>query len=275
MSQSFGHLTWQTPNYPEIVVIEDGIINEHGHPRNPKIDGDGRSELIIRYYQEVYGDVFGIGNTLIAITTIALAYEMKKKWQALSPWTRMHVVGLLTENSVPEEIVSGYDRPDGEEAWVAMKMFLRAVSNAHGADVDNIENIMECLRAMTYTKWRHKKKPMRLKIHCERKYTLLGRLIPVMDRERIAFMRDVEYLFTRVPDAEIQICHVSDGDTIEAIRELRRKGFKIYGEISPHYTEYVVDDLFEDEHGAQDSMDIGSVCLPSKQVGIVASTSMP
>lgn len=243
------------------VSIHGGIINTHGHPRNPHADGDGRSELVIPLYNEVFSDVVGIGNTMTPLTTVARAMDMKVRWQVLSPRTRIHVAGLLTEQTTSEEIIDGYDRPDGEEVWIAMKMFLRAVSNAGGHDVDNVKAIIPCVKAMTYTKWKHKKRPMVLKIHCERKLTPLGRVIPIDDRERIAVQRDVEYILQEVPEAVIEICHVSDGETIEAIRYFQSKGYNVTGEISPHYTEYTGDDLFDDGAG-QTAFNSHRFCLP-------------
>jgi dihydroorotase len=241
--------------------LKGRVINTHGHPRNPKADGDGRSELMIPLYDQVFGDVIGIGNTAVPLTTVERALAMKQKWQAIAKNTRMHVAGLLTEQTTPEEIIAGYDRPQGQEAWIAMKMFLRAVSNAGGHDVDNLKAVIACIKAMTYTKWKHKKKPMVLKIHCERKFTILGRIIPVVDRERIAVQRDVEYILKHVPDAVIEICHISDGETIEAIRYFQKLGYKVFGEISPHYTEYCSDDLYDDGQGGT-AFNSHRFCLP-------------
>jgi dihydroorotase len=247
---------------PGVITIKGGIINTHGHPRNPSEDGDGRSELIIPTYDKVFRDVIAIGNTMTPLTTINRAISMKGKWASIAKWTDIHVAGMLTEKSYPDEIVAGYDRPPGEEAWVAMKMFLRAVSNAGGHDVDDIQSVIPCLKAMSdVSSFRHKKRPMVLKIHCERKWTLLGRVIPINDRERIAVERDVEFLLKEVPEAHIEICHVSDGATIEAIRYLRQKGFNVFGEISPHYTEYTEDDLFDDGKGGT-GFNSHCFCLP-------------
>ncbi len=245
-----------------MITISGGLVNTHGHPRNPyEGDGDGRSELMIPLYNRVFADVIGIGNTMIPLTTIDRATTMKGRWQALSHRTNIHVAGLMTETTSPEEIVAGYDRPAGTEAWIAMKMFLRSVSNAGGHDVDNVSAIIPCLKAMTHTKWHHKKKSMVLKIHCERKFTALGRRITIDDRERVAVERDVEFILGQVPEAVIEICHVSDGDTIEAIRYYQKQGYNVSGEISPHYTEYSADDLFEDGHGGT-AFNSSCFCLP-------------
>lgn len=247
------------------ITIKGGIVNTHGHPRNPYEDGDGRSNLMIPTYNQVFADLIGIGNTTIPLTTVERALAMKARWQALSIWgrepTKIHVAGLLTETTNPEEIINGYDRPDGQEAWIAMKMFLRAVSNSGGHDIDNVKAVISCVKAMTYTKWKRKTKPMVLKIHCERKLTPLGRVIPIDDRERIAVQRDVEFILTEVPEAQIEICHVSDGETIEAIRYFQKMGFNVTGEISPHYAEYTSDDLFDDGCGGT-AFNSHRFCLP-------------
>jgi dihydroorotase len=167
----------------------------------------------------------------------------------------------MTESTNPEEVVVGYDRPYGEEAWIAMKMFLRAVSNSGGHDVDDVKAIIPCVKAMTHTKWKHKRQPMVLKIHCERKFTTLGRRIPIDDRERIAVERDVEYILREVPEAHIEVCHVSDGDSVEAIRYYQSKGYNVTGEICPHYAEYSNDDLFEDGNGGT-GFSSKHFCLP-------------
>ncbi len=247
--------------YPQRYGLQGGIVNTHTHPRGTIASGDGRADLFIPHYQEVYGDVIAIGNTKVAITTSALALTQKAEWQALSKYTRIHVAGLMTEHTDPNDIVTGYDRPDGEEAWIAMKMFIRAISNSGGYDVDDVSKVIPCIKAMNRTAWKHKKKAMVLKIHCERKYTPTGRIIPFMERERVSILRDVEYILQEVPEAEIEICHVSDGDTIEAIRYFRSKGYNVSGEISPHYTLYTCDDLFEGPGGGT-ALDVHKFCLP-------------
>lgn len=247
----------------ESYALTGKVINTHGHPRDPYQNGDGRSELMIPLYNQVFGDVIGIGNTMTPLTTVERARVMKKIWQALSRHTRMHVAGLLTEKTDPEEVIAGFDTQDGDEAWIAMKVFLRSVSNAGGHDVDNIAAIIPCIKAMVSTSWKHKQagRKMVLKIHCERKFTSLGRRIAIDDRERVAVERDVEFILKEVPEAVIEICHVSDGDTIEAIRYYQKQGFCVTGEISPHYTEYTNDDLYEDGYDGT-GFNSHRFCLP-------------
>lgn len=246
--------------YPDEVSTEGGIVNSHTHPRDPEKEGDGRTELFMPYYDGVYVDVVCIGNTKMALTTPQLALKRKRLWQRHTS-ARVHVAGLMTEATTPEMIIKAYDQPDDRQAMLAMKMFLRAVSNSGGHDVDDIKTIIPCVKAMANTKWKHRKKPMVLKIHCERKFTPLGRTIQVSDRERIAVERDIEIILKEVPEAVIEICHVSDGATIDAIRYYQSKGYQVHGEISPHYTEYTIDDLFEDGKGGT-ALNSHVFCLP-------------
>lgn len=249
--------------YPETVEVP-GILNTHTHPRDTDAEGDGRAELFIPHLAEVYEDAVGIGNTKQPLTTVALAEAKAEQWRALIPERsnlKLHVAGLITETTHPGEVVAGYDRPEGQEAWVAMKMFLRAASNSNGADVDDVSRMVPVLEAMTNSRFMHKKRPMTLMIHAERKYNQLGGRINFLGRERAAIERDIPYLFEQVPNARIIICHVSDGTTIEAIRHYRQKGLDIRGEISPHYTLYTCDDLFEGPGGGT-MLNAHLFCLP-------------
>jgi dihydroorotase len=235
--------------YPDTIVIRGGILNTHTHPRDFEDQGDGRADLFVPYYSGVYDDVIAIGNTKVPLTTPMLAWEQKRRWQAISPCTRIHIAGIMTENTKPEDVIAGYDQPYGVEAWIAMKMFLRSVSNSGGADVDDVRKIIPVVEAMTYTKWKYKRKPMVLKVHCERKFTPLGRRIDMMNREAAAVERDIEYILQEVPEAVIEICHMSDGNTVEAVEYYQRRGYNVYGEAPPQYANYTLEDLFEDEAG--------------------------
>jgi dihydroorotase len=167
----------------------------------------------------------------------------------------------MTEATTPEMVVAGYDQPSDMQAFKCMKMFVRAASNASGADVDDMRRVVPVLKAMSNTNWKYQRKPMVLKVHCERKYTLQGGRISIFDRERVAVERDINYLLSEVPEATIEICHVSDGSTIEAIRHFRSKGFRVHGEIAPHYTQYTIDDLFEGADGGT-QLNAHRFCLP-------------
>lgn len=250
-------------SYPKTLRVP-GIFNPHAHPRNPDEDGDGRSELLMPLFARAYEEVVGIGNTIVPITTSALARRMKARWQSLVPVhsrMRVHVAGLLTERTSPEDIIRGYDRPDGEEVWLVMKMFVRAASNSGGADVEDMRAIIPCLKAMTHTRFSYKTKPMHLMIHAERKQDLFGRRIGILGRERASIERDIPFLLKEVPEAELTICHVSDWWTIDLIRYLRSCGYKVFGEIAPHYSQYCLDDLFENGSGGT-GLDIHKFCVP-------------
>ena len=234
-------------DYPSYVLIA-GILNTHTHPRGTDEDGDGRAELTIPLWAEVADDILAIGNTAVPLTTTALAQPHKERWQALVPKgspMRIHVAGLITEHTDPADVVAGYDRPDGEEVWLSMKMFIRSASNSNHADVDNLDKMIPVLRAMTETKFVHKKRPMALSLHLERKWDVFGQRISFLRREHDSVRRDLLYLLKQVPGAHLIVCHVSDATTIDVIRELRSLGYNVWGEICPHYTIWTCDDLFE------------------------------
>ena len=240
--------------------------NPHQHFRNLLKDGDGRSELIIPIVANTYGHVISIGNTTVPLVTPALAFKQRLEWEGLVPQgspLKIDVGGILTETSVPLDIIDGYDQPVGHRAYDVMKMYLRAVSNAHGADVDDVSKVIECIRAMTNTKWKYRRPgPMRLLIHAERRKNVdTGLRIPILERERYAVERDIAYIFREVPEAVIIICHVSAAWTIEVIRNYHRRGYQIFGEIAPQYSRYTIDDLFDDEKGGT-AMNGVRFCVP-------------
>lgn len=250
-------------SYPSLVVVA-GILNTHTHPRGTDEDGDGRAELTIPLWAEVADDIVAIGNTATPLTTTALALPQKQRWQALVPHgspMRIHVAGLITENTDPADVVAGYDRPDGEEVWLSMKMFIRSASNSHNADVDKLSKMIPVLKAMTETKFVHKKRPMALSLHLERKWNVYGQRINFLLREQESVRRDLLYLLQQVPNAHLIVCHVSDASTIEIIRELRTLGYNVWGEICPHYTIWTCDDLFEGPGGGT-AFDTCKFCLP-------------
>ncbi len=226
--------------------------NGHLHPRDDDLVCDGRSEMLVPLFADhYYGGVF-VGNTYPAITTPLISLQKKATWQALIPPSsrfEIRIAALLTEETTPEMIIAGYDQPDGQQAFDVMKMYLKSVSNATGHDVDNIDKVIPCIHAMTYTKWQHQREPMRLMIHAERKWDFAGARIGILDREFHAMQRDIMRILAKVPDAILIICHVSDKRTIEFIRYLRSLGYWVYGEIAPQYAIWCLDDLFEDSKG--------------------------
>lgn len=199
------------------------------------------------------------------LTTRHLARKKKAFWQSLVPegvQTRIHVAGIVTEETNVSDAFLGLDEKPENAAFLAMKMFIRSVSNSAGADVDNIDKVIPLIKAMSDIKlFKRRKQVPVLKIHAERKFTLLGRRISFLDRERVAVERDVERILQVVPNAVIEICHVSLASTIEAIDYYQSKGYRVYGEIAPHYSEYVVDDLFEDGTGGT-GLNANCFCLP-------------
>jgi len=250
-------------NFPQQVTLP-GIFNSHGHPRDTDAENDGRAELVIPLAAEVYEDELGMGNTLNPLINVSLARRKKEQWNSLVPQgrpLRIHVAGLINEHTTPEEVLAGYDKPDGEEDFLSMKMFLRAASNAHGADVDDVSKVIPTFKAMTFGPFKHKKRPMMLSVHAERKYTAFGQRILFLNRERAAIDRDIAYILREVPGIHITICHVSDAYTVEAIRRWRAQGHNIWGEICPHYTYYTCDDLFEAPNGGT-QLNCNLFCLP-------------
>lgn len=251
--------------FPQTVTLR-GIFNTHTHFRDPYSAGDGRSELFIPHAARIYEDAISIGNTKTPITTTAQSAYQKGVWQDCVPQgqgMRVHVAPLVIETSVAGDILHGLDHADVREAPIfALKMFLRAVSNSGGSDVDDLDCVIGFLKSVA-DKWsyvKRSKKPV-LKIHAERKFTLLGRRIGFLDRERVAMDRDVERILKEVPNLEVEICHVSLGSTIEAIDYLRSKGHSISGEIAPQYSAFTTDDLFEDGKGGT-GLNTHRFCLP-------------
>lgn len=249
-------------HYPHTVDVE--VINSHFHPRGTDEDQDGRAEMLIPLEAEAYAISFCMGNTVPPLTTSALAMAKRLQWERIIPEKKplqLKIGGLMTEHTDPDDIVAGYDQPKGKVALDYMKMFVRAASNAHGADVDDMCKIIPVLKAMTNTRFTHRKHPMTLAIHMERKYDLFGRRISILERERASVERDLSYLFIEVPEAKIVVCHVSLAYTVEIIRYLRARGCNIWGELGPHYSDLTCDDLFEAPDGGT-KFDTKDFCLP-------------
>lgn len=250
-------------HYPSTIVVP-GVINTHTHPRDTDAENDGRAEMHIPLLAEACDVALCMGNTATPLTTSVLAMHKRKQWEALVPAgsrLKLKVGGLLKEDTDPKDVVAGYDQPPGKAAWDYMKMFVRSVSNAHGADVDDMSRIVPVLKAMTLSKFKHRKHPMTLSIHMERKYDLFGRRIFFLDRERASVERDLSYLFSEVPDATIVVCHVTTAYTIEVIRYLRARGLNVFGELPPHYMTYTCDDLIEAPGGGT-MLNTHIFCLP-------------
>jgi len=167
----------------------------------------------------------------------------------------------MHEGTTPADVIAGYDMPSQERAWIAMKMFMRSVSNSHGADVDDLSKAIPAIRAMAETKFRHQKGPMPLSVHAERKYYTNGKRIFFLDRNKESMERDITRIFNEVPNARVIICHVNSKFAVDMIRHFRALGFDIWGEISPHYTMYTCDDLF-DGPGGSTMFNAHLFCLP-------------
>lgn len=263
MDKLFSTTALTPVNYPDTVTVP-GILNTHGHPRDTDAEKDGRAEMGIPLAAQVYEDEIGMGNTKPPLTTPDLAAHKKVQWNGLVPEGRplkIHIAGLINESTTPEIVLAGYDKPDGEEDFFSMKMYLRAASNAHGADVDDVSRVIPVFKAMARGPFKHKKRPMMLSIHAERKFNVLGRRLNFLDRERVAIERDIPFIFKEVPDAHVTICHVSDASTVEAINYYRSKSFNIFGEACPQYTIWTCDDLFEAMDGGT-QLNCNIFCLP-------------
>lgn len=249
--------------YPPFIYLP-AIFNSHGHPRDTVAEGDGRAEMMIPLYAEVFGDVMGMGNTIVPLTTAAIARPKGAQWRGIIPQhslLKMHVAGLMCESTIPEDVIEGYDQPDGHQAWIAMKMFMRSVSNSHGADVDNLAKVIPTIRAMAEAKFKHRPGPMPLSVHAERKFNVFGKRIFFLDRNKESMERDITRIFNEVPKARVIICHVNSKFAVDMIRHFRALNFDIWGEISPHYTMYTCDDLF-DGPGGSTMFNAHLFCLP-------------
>jgi len=250
-------------SYPP-VVLTDEIVNTHTHPRDTDEEKDGRAELHIPLLAEVIDIALCMGNTKPPLTDRHLAFDKGRQWRKLVPQgsrLELRVGGLITEKTHPNDVVRGYDMPEGKACWDYMKMFIRAASNAHGADVDDVSKIIPVIKAMTYTKFKHRKHPMTTAIHMERKFDVFGRRILFLQREPTSVERDLSHILREVPDAKLVVCHVTCAYTIEVIRYLRSKGFNVWGEIAPHYDVFNCDDLFEAPDGGT-MMNCNIFCIP-------------
>lgn len=213
---NLNHL-WNTATdipYPDRVELV-GLFNTHTHPRDTDAENDGRAEMHVPLLADVFEDANCMGNTVPPLTTPDLAHAKGAQWRALVPVDhplKLHIGGLIHEGTSPREVVWGYDKPNGEQEWKYMKMFIRAASNAHGADVDKVSKVIPVLRAMTDTSaFRYQEQPMTLAIHAERKFAGNGKRITFLEREWESIQRDVEYILRQVPGIKLVICHVGDG----------------------------------------------------------------
>ena len=251
------------PDYPKSIVLP-AIFNSHGHPRDTAAESDGRAEMMIPLYAEVFGDIMGMGNTKQPLVTARLARRKGAQWRALIPEgspLAIHVAGLMHEGTSADEVIAGYDAPRQEQAWIAMKMFMRSVSNSHGADVDDLSRVIPVIRAMADASFRHQKGPMPLCVHAERKHYPGGKRVFFLDRNKESMERDIRRIFKEAPNARVIVCHVNSRHAVGMIREMRGKGFDIWGEIAPHYAQYTCDDLFEGPGGST-MLNAHLFCLP-------------
>jgi dihydroorotase len=251
------------PDYPATVTVP-AVFNSHGHPRDTVAEGDGRAEMMVPLYAEAFGDVMGMGNTIQPLVTADLARRKGAQWRALIPKgspLSIHVAGLMHEGTSADEVLAGYDAPGHEQAWIAMKMFMRSVSNSSGADVDDLSRVMPVIRAMAEADFRYRKGPMPLCVHAERKYYPGGKRVHFLDRSKESMERDIRRIFREAPAARVIVCHVSSKHAVGVIREMRGRRFDIWGEIAPHYAQFSCDDLFEGPGGST-KFNSHLFCLP-------------
>lgn len=246
--RDFGEkLRLQNVSYPDIATLE-GIFNTHVHPRDDDEEKDGRTELVMPLFADVYEVINGIGNTASAILTADRALKKGERWRSFVPpgrKTRVLVAMLLTEHTDPEDVARGYEKG----AFDALKVYIRGASNDGGHSVDDITKILATLKVAARKQFGKRPGPIPVQLHLERKYTVFGDRIQMAERERASIERDLFYITREVPEGCYIVCHVSDASTLDAIRFLRRKGIDIYGEIALQYTCYTHEDLFEDGNG--------------------------
>ncbi|HVW82566.1 MAG TPA: hypothetical protein VHC68_01300 [Candidatus Paceibacterota bacterium] len=261
---SLGHPVADATHYPAEISIP-GIFNTHTHPRDDDEDKDGRTEMLVPRFAKVFETIIGMGNTATALTTAALAGAKKKRWQSFVPEgapLQILVAPLLTEKTDPNDLIAGFDQPEERRAVDAVKVFIKAASNSNGRDVDDVSKIIPFVRAMNDMGRRvYSQQHFMLMGHFERKYYRSGRRVNFLMREPESIERDLMQIYDAVPEAWVNICHVSRASTLEIIRYLRKKGYNIFGEIAPHYTQYCIDDLFEDGKGGT-ALNVHPFCLP-------------
>lgn len=250
--------------YPEMVTLP-GILNTHVHPRDTAKEDDGRAEGLLPLWSKVYEDVCAMGNTTIPLTTSDRALSKGLQWRNLIPHDsamKLHVGGLIHEGTDHNDVIDSYDTVEELVAWQYMKMFIRAASNAHGADVDDVQKVLHLIKKMSNTaSFTFRKTPMVVAIHAERKLTEQGNRIYFLNREAASIDRDIGLIFREVPNARLVICHVKGKYAVDMIRHYRSKGFDIWGEICPQYTMWTTDDLFEGPDGGT-ACDTTKFCLP-------------
>ncbi len=241
--------------YPEYVEF-DGICEGHDHFRDIAEEGDGRAEILVPMAAKVEEVALSMGNVKRVVNTARRAREYKDNMSRLIPKgrpLRILVAGLLSSNVTPEEIIAGYDRPDGQEDWDAMKAFMYGASNDEGNSVKFFQDVLPQLKAMSdVNRFRYKKRPMPLLVHAERKFKAertngalrFGPRLRVRDREWEAVLEDIDYIVRKL-GVEVTVEHVSDRRTIQRIDAWNRDGYQVWGGIAPHYTEYSFDDLVE------------------------------
>jgi dihydroorotase len=247
------------PAYIDLLMGVDG----HGHLRNDSKSGDGRMEMVLDAYNDaVYQYVVAIGNGNPPVCDIpsALAYRRQiNRHQRRAPNLNVLIASLVNDNTDPEMVRRAWDQPRGQEVIHALKVFFYGVSNDAGNSVSNIYNIESLIKSTTVGLI-HKKEPIPITFHAERRKDRSGNVLPIKDREFYCVETDICDAVHMNPDGKYLLRHVSDGRTFEWVRLMRRK-FDIHVEISPQYCITIDDDIFQSDDGKA-MLQCNCICWP-------------
>ena len=242
---------------PDSVILHESI-DTHTHPRDMKKHGDGRMETLMPLLAAEHETIVAIGNCQSPVLDLPSARAWKRDILSCIPPEQplcVLIAALVTDRTPPGLVQSLSALPD--PPINLLKIFFEKVSNDGGNSVSDLKLIDDTIAA-TYQGRKH---PIHIMIHAERKYDQNGNRIEMRDREWYCIKHDIEPMLERHPHVEITIAHVSDGRTVAWIREMRRRGFMVWGEIATHYLVRCHEDLYEGRRGGT-AFQANDLCWP-------------
>jgi dihydroorotase len=237
----------------------DGSVDPHFHARNDYDQGDGRMEVILTAACQEHEAIVCIGNSSPIILTQQGADEylnLAQKHVAAGSKVDLYVAPLLTDATTPAMIYEM--RRDPRIPFI--KGFLAHVSNDGGHSVSNIRALRPTLLAC------HDEStdapPLPVHWHMERKFDRKKGVIAMRNREWYAIRNDLAVVLEVDPKGSHTVKHVSDARTLARLREYRRKGYCVYGEIASHYFVRNHEDLYEGPDGKGTAFRAHDLCWP-------------
>ncbi len=236
----------------------DGSVDPHFHGRNsgPK---DGRMKLVLAAAAREHEALVLIGNTVPSILTAKDADAYLAEAASALPrgaTTELYVAPLLTNETTPEMIYEM--RLNKRIAFI--KGFLEGVSNDGGKNVRDVRAIMPTLRACHDSTINARALPVHW--HMERKFAWNGARIAMRNREWYAVKHDLAQVLALDPEGSHTVKHVSDVRTLVWLRRQRRRGFRVWAEIAPHYLTRCHEDLYEGAGGKGTAFNTHDLCWP-------------